>query len=234
MQAHDFIQKTFAEKIIQAEKITGLIAKIPDQFKQDLLLQQASSIMQLPFQSLQNLLLKQKQRFFFTNKNAPATEDLPSADQPSTEPFQPEPPVEITILEEKIFSAILNHAGKVSLNHELLPYFSPHIKELLTTYFSLTSKCANTSLQWQAFSNTLSTEDNAWVVKTCMKYADVVTVESFEQFIAHFYKAHWKNIVKNIKDEIQKARAENNINRLNELFGTFLKLKQVIQNRGLI
>lgn len=231
-QAQDFPQKSFAEKIIQAEKITGLIAKVPDQFKQDLLLQQAASIMQLPFQSLQNLLLKQKQRFSLASNGNKNTE--PAEDQPMAKPPQPESPAEITLLEEKIFSVILNHNEKVSFNHELLPYFSPHIQVLLKTYFSLTDTHADPSLKWRAFLDTLNAEDNAWVIKTCIKYADAVTVDSFEQLVAHFYKVHWKNIVKNIKDEIQKARAENNTNRLNELFGTFLKLKQVIQNRGLI
>ncbi len=130
----------------------------------------------------------------------------------------------------------MNNIGKnntsLIIDHELLPYFSTRIQTLLKTYELV--KQQGTGNLWNAFLDELDEQTKSWVVRVSLKYDETTCSESFEQLVARFCKLNWKNIVKEIKEEIQAARAINDVERLNEILGTFLKLKQGIQSRGLI
>jgi len=230
----NFLQKTLSEKVALAEKITNIIAHLDDEFKQDILLQQAASIMQLPLQSLKGLTLKQRHRHSVAQqRNKPTPTPPPLENNASS--------ADVSMLEEKIFSAIMRSTSKganpLSMDMQLLPYFSTHIQTLLKTY-ELVKQQAPQNL-WDAFLDHLDEQTRSWVVRVSLKYDGTSTTgtnaaESFEQLLAYFCKVNWRNIVQQLKEEIQTARSENNIERLNEVLGTFLKLKQGIQTRGLI
>jgi DNA primase len=224
----NFLNKTLSEKVALAEKITNIIARINDEFKQDILLQQAAMIMQLPTQSLKALTLKQRHRHSYEEHSAEAEQQphLPAASEEQ----------DVCALEEKIFSAIISSAGReaalLTITNELLPFFSVRVQAVFKIY-ELIRQQTQTDI-WSAFLGRLDEQNKAWVLRIALKYDDVVSQESFEQLVAHFCKLNWKNIVKQIKEEIQEARLLNDAERLNEVLGTFLKLKQGIQSRGLI
>ncbi len=225
----NFLQKTLSEKVGLAEKITNIIARINDEFKQDILLQQASNVMQLPLQSLKALTLKQRHRHSQQEARTPITPPPTPTDEPPQEQ-------DVSVLEEKIFSVIMNNIGKnktpLIIDHELLPYFSTRMQTLLKTYETV--KQQGTDNLWNTFLDSLDEQTKSWVVRVSLKYDDTAGSESFEQLVSRFCKLNWKNIVKQIKEEIQAAREINDVERLNEILGTFLKLKQGIQSRGLI
>lgn len=226
----NFLQKTLAEKVSLAEKITNIIARINDEFKQDILLQQAATVMQLPIHSLKALTLKQRHRHTFEENRATP---VPTPQQPAQQPQEQD----ISQLEEKIFSVIMSSIGKnnqrpIEIDRELLPYFSTRMQTLLNTYETV--KQQGSPDVWNTFLDHLDEQTRSWVVRVSLKYDGADCTESFDQLVARFCKLNWKNIVKNIKEEIQAARAVNNVKRLNEVLETFLKLKQGIQSRGLI
>jgi hypothetical protein len=185
--------------------------------------------MQLPLQSLKTLTLKQRHRHVLTEQQVPEV-------QPSLQTTISLQEQDVCLLEEKIFSVIMNYNGKnnklLKIDQDLLPYFSPKIQALLQTYEAV--KQQNIENPWNTFLDRLDEQTRTWVIRVSLKYGDVACHESFEQLVTHFCKLNWKNIVKQIKEEIKAARAANNVEHLNEILATFLKLKQGIQSRGLI
>ncbi|KKQ49532.1 MAG: primase protein [candidate division TM6 bacterium GW2011_GWF2_38_10] len=223
-----FAQKSLSEKVTLAEKITNIIARIQDEFKQDILLQQAAHEMQLPLQSLKNLTIKQRHRH--------------SIQERIEKPQHPMPPHEeteqdISLLEEKIISAILNSTEKnqtpFMVEDDLLPYFSTQAQILLKIY----KKSVETSptKPWETLINTIDEQIKPWVVQISLKYEwNDNCHESIRQLILHFCKVKWKILIKTIKDDMHTARINNNVEHLNALLEHFLTLKQGLQIRGLI
>ena len=65
----DFFKSPLSEKLSLSKKIVQIIAKLDDTFKQELLLQKASTVMQIPISSLNNLLLEQKKVQFYKKQS---------------------------------------------------------------------------------------------------------------------------------------------------------------------
>jgi len=244
-----FATKTLSEKLLLGDKIIQLIAKVSDGFKQDILLQQASSVMQIPFETLRKALDKQEyknlknqsQSHYKNDQNnvlveqseelekAQPTEDLPDSN--------PELPEEISLLEEQIFSAIINNLGTLTvleIEPELLPHFSRNIQQLLQKLHNFITTKPIPNDMFNGYLESLQDQERAWVIRVSVKYQTHVSKELFEQLIFCFCKYHWKHIVKTVNNEMQKAKQENDIQKLNELFVRFSKLKQGILSRGLI
>lgn len=229
----NFQQKPLSDKIALAEKIVAVIVKLDDEFKKDLVLAQAAMVMNIPFNSLKGLLERHKyKKFDAISSGFEAKEgdelDLPDQDEQS----------EIKLLEEKIFSAIINNEGKkseIQVDQDLIPYFSTNIKNLLKK-FEMSLQDCNCETEKKVFSHfidSLDNKDRDWVIRLSMKNQDV-SQESFDLLVLRFCKVNWKQIVQGIKDEMAKAKQLNDPTRLNELLSKFLKLKEGIQSKGLI
>jgi len=246
-----FATKTLSEKLALGDKIITLIAKVTDGFKQDILLQQAASVMQIPFQTVKTALEKHEHKQFkaqnrhdYKNKNdynhdqddqsnheelLPGSEVLPEFKDVQAE--------EISQLEEQIFSAIINSLGTLTVlevESELLPHFSRNIQQLLQKLHNFVTTKPTLNDTFNSYLASLDEQERAWVIRVSIKYQTNASKELFEQLIFCFCKYHWKQIVKTVNTEMQKAKQENDIQKLNELFVRFSKLKQGILSRGLI
>jgi DNA primase len=229
----NFQQKPLSDKIALAEKIVAVIVKLDDEFKRDLVLAQAALIMNIPFNSLKGLLDRQKYKKFESVRlvgGAVECDKLDLADQDDQG--------ELRLLEEKIFSAIINNEGKkteIQVDQDLIPYFSINIKNLLNKFEMSLQACSseNEKKVFSHFIDRLDNKDRDWVIKLSMKNQDV-SQESFELLVLRFCKVNWKQIVQGIKDEMAKAKKLNDPARLSELLSKFLKLKEGIQLKGLI
>ncbi|MFA6534883.1 MAG: DNA primase [Candidatus Babeliales bacterium] len=229
----NFQQKPLSDKIALAEKIVAVIVKLDDEFKKDLVLAQAAMVMNIPFDSLKRLLERHKYKKFepawpVLEANEDEQLDLPDQDEQS----------EIKLLEEKIFSAIINNEGKkseIQVDQDLRPYFSINIKNLLNKFEMSLQDCSSETEKkvFSHFIDSLDNKDRDWVIKLSMKNQDV-SQESFDLLVLRFCKVNWKQIVQGIKDEMAKAKQLNDPARLSELLSKFLKLKEGIQSKGLI
>ena len=229
----NFQQKPLSDKIALAEKIVAVIVKLDDEFKKDLVLAQAAMVMNIPFDSLKRLLERHKYKKFelawpVLEANEDEELDLPDQDEQS----------EIKLLEEKIFSAIINNEGKkseIQVDQDLKPYFSVNIKNLLNKFEMSLQDCGSETEKkvFSHFIDSLDNKDRDWVIKLSMKNQDV-SQESFDLLVLRFCKVNWKQIVQGIKDEMAKAKQLNDPARLSELLSKFLKLKEGIQSKGLI
>lgn len=236
-----FATKTLSEKLVLGEKILHLIAQVQDAFKQDILLQQASSVMQIPFQTLKAGLEKQEYKIA---KNNQRREQADYSSNHSDDSDHQESAIaknaaleEIITLEEQIFSAIINKietSTVLEVEPELLPHFSHNIQQLLQKLHNFITTKPIPDNMFNGFLDTLDDEERAWVIKISVKYQASTSKELFDQLIFRFCKYHWKHIVKTVNNEMQQAKQENDLQKLNELFVRFSKLKQGILSRGLI
>ncbi len=224
----NFQQKPLSDKVALADKIVSVIARLNDDFKKDLILAQAAMVMNIPFDSIKGLLDRNKRKKLesFAYDNGPKVENEPcSSDQNEL--------CEVNLLEEKIFSAIINNAGKeakIQIDRDLVPYFSSNIQNLLK---KVDMSLLDGPFIFSHFIDGLEQKDKDWVIKLSMRYQNV-SPEEFDLLVSRFCKVNWKQIVQGIKDEMAKAKQLNDATRLNDLLSKFLKFKEGIQLKGLI
>ncbi len=224
----NFTNKPLSQKLAVAEKITTIIAKIPHQFKRDLLLHHTASITQLPFSSLKDLLQRQ-------SKTPVALPPEAMADQPEKGDFTESD--EVLLLEEKIFSAILNGlqaSMNIRVPDDIRPYFSAHAQGVLQ---KLDTYLANESAQMllAPFLDTLDETTKAWAIRISMQHDAQSCQQGIDHLFARFYKHYWQSIVKDVKAQVIKAKQEHDNQKVQEVLERFAQLKQgILQNRGLL
>lgn len=231
-----FYSKPLAQKLQLIDKILQLLAKINNPLKQDLLVQQASCITSIPFSSLKESLKRITTKHQGkTVEHQPLAGDLPKNSEKNAQTEYNE----IALLEEKIISVILTtnlqaNDKKLEIEPELVSYFSEQAQAILHKFCTFQALTHTNNNLFGAFLETLDDAEKAWVIKASLLFDEDVCPEVFNQLIFRFCKYNWKNIVRDIKAQMLTATEEKNTNRLNELFHLFSKLKQGIQNRGLI
>jgi len=231
----NFHQKPLAQKMQTAEKIAGVIAKMQNPFKQDVLLHHAAAVMQMPFASLKSLI----------DSTRPRSRHMAAAPEPVPEPFLTEngggaaveeSAVEAVLLEEKIFSAILGGVagGKLlRIPDDVLPYCSPRMQNLVRFVE-----------QWHghhegapSVSDLLQAVDVAhkdWAMRVAMQHNNETCFQLFERLVDRFCKCHWQKIVKDIKQQLVKAQQDNDTQKVNDVLERFSQLKQGMMQRGLV
>ncbi|MCH7949007.1 MAG: DNA primase, partial [Candidatus Dadabacteria bacterium] len=114
-----FWKVSLAEKVRLCENIVNVIGKINDRFKQDLLLQQAARIMQMPLESLTSLL----------RSNKPAREMVVVEKEQVMRPFE-----RVPLIEQQITSLIVNSISRperLRIESDLFPYLSPFMQKII-------------------------------------------------------------------------------------------------------
>lgn len=220
----NFFKSSLSEKLELSKKIIEMIVKINDPFKQELLVQRASTVMQVPIESIKKLFFKQKANGSSTNASQKSPKNATKSSM-------------IPLLEERIFSAIINNMGKnsvFSLEADLIPYFSDKIQILLKKLQDFNAETDDESLCFEKYLEKLDEKDRNWVIACSLKFEEPASQELFEQLIFHFCKKNWRQIVQDMKMKLLKAKQSNNTEELKKLFIRFSGLKQGMQNRGLI
>ncbi len=227
----NFLAKPLAQKMSSAEKIVGTIAKIKNSFKQDVLLHHAAAVMQMPFDSFKTLLnttmRKQAQKIQF--ETPVEVGHVVTEPQESTEPDN-------QLLEEKIFSGILGGIAAGKLLHvpgDVRPYFSSRMQSLLMlveqwhSHHDGSSSVSELLDSFEAF-------HKEWVVRVAMQHNTQTCHQLFDRLLDRFCKVHWQRIVKDIKQQLVKAKLENDTQTMNDVLERFSHLKQGMMQRGLV
>jgi DNA primase len=212
----NFTQKPLSQKLQVARRITKVIGNLNDRLKQDILLQDASKVLDLPYSAL-------KSEINSNDSYTPPTVEKPDLLTPTitNEAFDAVPK-----LEQKIFSAILNN---ISLAHEqnrqyiykLLP---PVLTEILETIHTL--QTAQPDLVFTMLFDKLEPAQKAIVSQVLLGSDDTVNTEDFEQLVAQLQKKHWKTIVHDIKLRMETAKQKGNQEEIEQLIHDFSALKQ--------
>ena len=189
------------------------IKKIDDPLKQDLLLQQAAQIFNLPFSSLS----RETKRLNF------------SSNQPT--PYVP--PIEdkgnLSTLEKKIFSAIIKSG--TSFSHEQKLY----IIENLSSPLHDIAKKINLPDQGDELSfNNLSQDEQQLVYRLIMEYESDHSKETNDMLLDQFYKKYWKKILNGIKEKVSEAVQLDNKKRIEQLLNELGRLKNILKDKGCV
>jgi len=236
--AENFTSRPLADKMNLAEKIVKLIGKVDNPFKRDLLLQQAASVMQLPFQSVKDLFLS------IQPNEVVRIQPVDEQKSVSNKAFSAQvaggvsdDKKEISLLEEKMLSAIIGSMGKkevLSIEKELIPYFSEHAKYLLEKIELTKAQPKSESSSWDKLLQMVDKEFHPWLTKLCFDSEAECSKDFFDLLVMRFCKHNWKRLSLGFKDELLKAQQQGDTGKVEELFTKFANLKQGLKNKGLL
>lgn len=221
-KAVGFRHKPLADKMALARDIIETISHIKDPLKRDILFAAAARELEIPFETL-----KGHASYFERSKEA-----LPEG-QHSPENEGEEDSL-VGRLEEKLLCAILTKlaAGVTVLfpDNTLISCLSEKIKNALKVLEKHASSGKNL---FEILANELNEQDYLWLASLAMR-SEQMTDEEYRTLIAKLEKEHWKKKVYDIKDLIEQAKKQGDEQAVQELLGTFLRLRREMHARGLV
>lgn len=212
-KGQDFQNKSLKEKLQAATSIIELITNLQDPLKKDILLLQASEILQIPLEIL-------RKEYTVTNKHTEIT------------PTEIKSHNLLSSLEIKIFSAIL-HYPKL-LNNEnitlLTAGFPSPYNELLLKIVKIIEK--NESFSLHSIQDQLEIKEQTLINQILFALEDTTIETAFEQMLLQFQKKHWKSIVLNIKMKLLKATQDCNNEEIQAIVTAFQAIKLKLLKNG--
>jgi DNA primase len=221
----DYLSQNLNKKLNLVRKLVQTIAKISDHLKQDILLQQAASTFDIPYQTLKKEL----------EQDTPTQESSSSRRQITHHEASSNPESsEISDLEKKLFSVIINHGMVLTQEDEsyLLDYFDHRLSMLLKKRVAIVQERGH--YEFVHYFNELNENEKLLVSKIAIEYQDFVAKEQFDQLLLQFQKKHWKSFVHDTKLKLAQAQQNNNEVHVNKILYDFQELKKKLLKRGLI
>ncbi len=229
-----FHSQPLSGKLAVSQKIIEVIARVKDHLKQDMLLQQAASVMHIPLETFKERLLEHKSSPSFSTRASTSTHA--SAQKPPVTPDSDGALADMPGLEKKILFAIINNVEKAvvySVGTDLLPYFSTETRHFLDKVTKI-AEDNESGTRFNAFFEGLPPAEQQWVSAQSLADGQPITDEIWEQLLFQFRKNKWKEIVKNFKGNLLSAQQTGNTERFNELMVTFAGLKQEMRDKGFV
>lgn len=212
-KGHDFQNKSLKEKLIAAASITELIANLQDPLKRDILLLQASEILQIPLEIL-------RKEYTLQNKQVEK-----ATHETTTQSV-------LSPLEAKIFSALL-HYPKL-LNNENVTLLAAGLpdpyNELLLKIVTITQR--DTDLPLHKIQELLTPTEQSLINQLLFALEETNIETAFEQLLLQFQKKHWKSIVVNIKMKLQNATQNSNNEEIQNIVTAFQAIKLKLLKNG--
>lgn len=213
----DFNQKTIHEKVVLSKQLLTLIKTVEDPLTKDLLLQQASKTLDIPFDSLRHELKRTHMPALYDNSI-------------KKEVLHKEPETALPglgSLEKKIFCAILQDTALVQeAHHAMLIYHMPE------PYRTLLQSRIDWYKDHQVvdFSQFLAKLDhlNQQMVSQIMFQEPIIDTNDFDRLVIQLHKKQWKMVVKEITQQLNQAKSVGNDILVQKILQDFLSLKEKI------
>lgn len=208
---HNFASKTLNQKIQTTRSFLNVITNISDHLKKDILLQKAAKTFDIPFQSLKQELDRQHDK----------TPSVP--EQPETVVKSEEEPV--SLLEKRIFCAIMNNMQlfKGESRFQLIKYFPSPFRDILTQLKVLQETSEAVSFGY--FFDTLQEHNKQYVSKLLLEEDEIVDGVAFDKLLEQLQKKQWKAIVRDIKEQLTRAKQEGNAEKIALILRDFMELQ---------
>ena len=220
----DFAHKSLQERLSITKKIIAIILTLPDALKRDLLLAQASSVFGLPIETL-----KQESRVSKEKTGALKREQAAQKREQSEETVSPLD--EISQLEKKLFSAILNDKAVLAQeDRELLRLWLPNSLNALLE--SVMQAKAENGLDVHTLFETVTDEEKE-VLSGIMMESLQEQPASFEDLLLQFYRKQWKIAVHDAKLKIYDAQHTGDSERIKKVLTQVNELKTKMLRRGI-
>jgi DNA primase len=237
----NFTQKSLSEKLTIARKFIETIQRIEDGLKRDILLQRASKVFNIPFESLREEL-DVSIRKNSTAQSAPNNPDRIShsggrhektAQESQPLHFDASSMGQEVRLEKKIVSAILTNAQLLNQDNEefLLEYLPISLRGILKRLKQF--KDENLAYDFMQFYEKLGEGEKLEVIKIVLEDGEDVEEKAFEGLVLQFYKKHWKVIVTAVKTKLAHASKEADGDKVAKILDDFATLKKKLLTKVL-
>ena len=206
----DFKAQHLQEKMHTSQKVLSMISHISDPLKRDLLLQQAQEAFQVPLTTLKQQMLKQKV--------------LPTT---STDPK--EVSLDISLVEKKLFSAILvskEHLEAEDAELVMLLASEAGVQLFDTIRKALTATGVNTHILFE----TASLEEKELLSGLLIGDPDESGL-SLTSLLGHFFRKQWKKKIQDVKLRLYTAQQEGNKAHVQELIAHIDTVKKKMLQR---
>ena len=221
----DFAKKTLRKKLQLLDKLLSIVQNIQEPLKRDIILQNASNALGVPFESLRSELNKRKrdQRIGIKTKTEP---------QENVERHNNSENLE-SILEKKILFAILHNMTLFNMDNAdyLIACLPAPLNTMLTKLKMLKKRGMETPLNFSHLFEIFDDNEKMYVSKNILELDQKVDTRSFDQLLIRFQKKTWKVIVQDIKARLAQAESENNTEEIETILHNFSKLKKKLLNR---
>jgi DNA primase len=218
--ASDFSTKGLQEKVYSIRELLDVIKTVDDPLKQDILLQRASKLLDVPFPALKDELTR-------SQAARPVTETTDLAPL-SVSGVQDQD--SIPRLEKKIFCAIMNNMQLFNKNNEgyLIPYMPSPLQGILKR-LQILAKSSDT-LEFKHLFEALTDNEKQYVSKLLLADQDTISPHAFEQLLVQLHKKQWKMVTQEVKAKITLAQQAGNQVLVAEIVRDFAALKQKVLN----
>lgn len=223
--AGDFENKNLAEKMRSAQAILAIIVRISDMVKREILLQEASKALRVPVDALRSAL----------PGAAPAAKKVPAMQREQQSEAKED---EQKTLQSQVVALSINSVlqrEQLIVPAEAYEYFSEQSVRILTVRAAVTEKNGTGTQEcFEAILAECSAEDRDWIIERTMRYSGSASVEEFMTLVNKVVQQSWKEQVGRMRDEIAQASQKGDSARVQKLVHAFAKLKQQMQQKGLI
>lgn len=213
-----FLSKPLNQKMNIARALLTTIGSIQDLLKRDMLLQKAAHIFDIPFTSLKDELNR-------LQAQQPAM--LP-ADSKNVAPTQL-PQEEVTILEKRIFCAIVNNNELLQRknNKQHIIYYLPTSLKNIILQLEKAQKEDNLTT-FTHFFDTLNEHEKQYVGGLLLEKYEPLATHEFDKLLVQLQKKHWKVIVHDIKAQLAHAKQEGNMEKVSLILHNFIEMQNTL------
>ncbi len=218
-----FMHQSLNQKLQTTRKITSLIANLNDSLKQEILLQEAAQVLEIPYQTLKENLTQPKVRpvktepektFLIEKATSGVVADAPK-------------------LEKKILSAILNntsllHEGNRQSIYLLLPNAYTAVLKKLESIMHRQPDYTVCELF-----ELLEDQEKQLVSQILLSSDDTAKDEDFGYLLGQLQKKYWKSTVNDIKIRLETAQQQGDKHTCSELIQKFATLKKMVLEKKL-
>lgn len=213
----NFQGKKIGTKLETIRTLIGIMQKLDDPLKQDLLLHRAAQTFDIPTSALTNEFARL----------APAHRPAEAQKIPSESTID-STLKEITTLEKKLFSVIINNVKLLNAEDTeyLLEYLSLPLQDLLRRMIPC--------LDFMHFFDTLTVQEKQMVSQLIAQTYDYQNAEQLEYLLTQFQRSNWKSFVTSTKIKLIRAQQAGNKEDEEKVLHQFQELKKKLISKGLI
>lgn len=222
-----FLSENLQTKLQLVRSFTTTIAKLSDPLKVDLLLQRAAHTFDIPYQTLKTELA--------TGQGLKKYRTPEAKDDENTDPAEPlEKQKEISILEKKLFSVIINNRGLLQKEDAayLVQYLDEQLRNLLQKILEHIERTG--TFDFTLYFDSLTEQEQVFLSRLLIEFQEFDDVQNYEQLLLLFQKSHWKSFVHDTKIALSLAGQQQNTAEIQTILDNFQTLKKRLQSRGII
>lgn len=214
----DFEKKPLNKKMESIEKLFDIVNSIQDPLKQDIILQQAADVFNIPFESLKSGLKERKKRKKENGKTKPPIQNSTCSG---------------FTLEKKVLFAILNNVSLLRDENEdyLIACLPAPLDSILRKFTSLKGKFPGQTPSFSQLFNLLDDGEKQCASEILLAEEKLLDVQSFDRLLTQFQKKFWRTIVQNVKTKLAHAEKEKNTKEIENILNNFSKLKRKLLDR---